>query len=78
MNAAASEVIDKLGGTAEVARIFDLRMPSVSDWRVVGIPHGRMMFLRTAHAPALEGFDLDAATAKRRAVQAATRELRHE
>ena len=41
----ASEIIDALGGTAEVARICNVRPPSVSEWRVKGIPEARRMFL---------------------------------
>jgi hypothetical protein len=33
-----NQIIDAMGGTAEVARICDLKMPSVSDWRTCGIP----------------------------------------
>lgn len=42
----ANKIIDSLGGTAEVARICDVKPPSVSEWRVVGIPHARLMYLR--------------------------------
>lgn len=41
----ASEIIDALGGTAEVARICNVRPPSVSEWRVKGIPEARRMYL---------------------------------
>lgn len=40
-----SEIIDALGGTAEVARICNVRPPSVSEWRVKGIPEARRMYL---------------------------------
>jgi hypothetical protein len=33
-----SEIIDALGGTSEVARLCDIKPPSVSDWRKHGIP----------------------------------------
>ena len=62
MNPQAIQIIDALGGTAEVSRIFDLAMPSVSGWKESGIPKARMMFLEVAHASALEGIDLAAAT----------------
>lgn len=42
------EIIDALGGTSEVARLCEVRPPSVSDWRHVGIPKARLMFLRLA------------------------------
>lgn len=43
-----NEVIDALGGTSEVARLCEIEPPSVSDWRKLGIPKARMMFLRLA------------------------------
>ena len=66
MNPHATQVIDVLGGTAEVARLFDVRMPSVSDWKRDGIPHARMMLLRETHKAQLADIDLAAATAARR------------
>lgn len=63
MNQHATKIIESLGDTAEVARLFDVRMASVSDWKKHGIPRARMMYLKVAHARALEGFDLNAATA---------------
>lgn len=42
----ASEIIDQLGGTAEVARLCEVQPPSVSEWRVNGIPRARLMYLR--------------------------------
>lgn len=67
MNIHAAQVIEKLGGTAEVSRLFGLSMPSVSDWKNDGIPPARMMYLRLAKKRDLKGIDLDAATAKKRA-----------
>lgn len=40
-----SEIIDRLGGTAAVARICDIKPPSVSGWRENGIPQARRQFL---------------------------------
>lgn len=62
MNHQAAEIIERLGGTAEVSRIFNLSMPSVSDWKKTGIPKARMMFLEVAHVDALRGIDIGAAT----------------
>lgn len=45
----ASEIIDRLGGTTAVAKIFEIESPSVSEWRVNGIPKARMMYLKLAH-----------------------------
>lgn len=66
MNTSAVQVIDALGGTAAVARLFEIAMPSVSDWKKDGIPPARMMFLRLARKKALARIDLDAATAEKR------------
>ena len=63
MNPHATKIIEALGDTAEVARLFDVRMPSVSDWKKHGIPRARMMYLKVAQPQALDGVDLDAATA---------------
>ena len=73
MNRHATQVIDALGGTAAVARIFDARMPSISNWKRAGIPPARMMFLKATHKKALSGIDLKAATAPRRASHYSTR-----
>jgi len=40
-----SEKIDRLGGTAAVARMFGIAQPSVSKWRKIGIPPARLMYL---------------------------------
>ena len=63
MNTQATKVIEALGDTDNVARQFDVRMPSVSDWKKSGIPKARMMYLQVAHPHALDGVDVDAATA---------------
>lgn len=43
----ANQIIDALGGTAETARICEVSMPSVSEWRSKNhIPAARLMFLR--------------------------------
>lgn len=44
-NLTASEIIDRLGGTTEVARICQIKPPSVSEWRISGIPPARRQFL---------------------------------
>ena len=35
-----AELIEKLGNTAEVARMFGIKNPSVSNWKKKGIPPG--------------------------------------
>lgn len=46
MNKSDSEIIDALGGTSVVAALCEVRDPSVSEWRVKGIPRARRMYLR--------------------------------
>ncbi len=41
-----SDIIDALGGTAAVARLCEVKQPSVSDWRKDGIPRARRMYLK--------------------------------
>lgn len=48
MDTYANAIIDAIGGTAEVARICEIKPPSVSEWRSSGIPRARLMFLRLA------------------------------
>lgn len=43
-----SEIIERLGGTIAVARLCEVKPPSVSDWKKNGIPKARLMFLRLA------------------------------
>lgn len=64
MNVHACKVIDALGGTAEVARIFKIKMPSVSKWRDTGIPRARIMYIQAAKPGVLKGVDVDAATSR--------------
>lgn len=40
-----SELIDALGGTGAVARIFGITPASVAGWRGKGIPHARRQVL---------------------------------
>lgn len=42
----ANQIIDALGGTAEVARLCHVKSPSVSEWRTNGIPPARLQYLR--------------------------------
>lgn len=42
----ASQIIKRLGGTAEVARLCEVKPPSVSEWKRVGIPRAREQYLR--------------------------------
>lgn len=44
----ANKIIDALGGTAAVARLCQVRPPSVSEWRRNGIPAARLQFLQLA------------------------------
>lgn len=40
-----SEIIDKLGGTGKLAELFGIEPPSVSQWRISGIPKARRQTL---------------------------------
>lgn len=43
----AAKIIELLGGTAAVARIFDIKSPSVSEWKREGrVPKARLQTLR--------------------------------
>lgn len=57
-----SSLIDALGGTAEVARLCDVSMQAVSNWRQDGIPKARRMYLAAVRPAAfavlpIEGTD---------------------
>jgi len=62
-NLTASEIIDRLGGTTEVARICQIKPPSVSEWRSSGIPPARRQFLELLKP---EAFDAQATGVVRR------------
>lgn len=47
-----SQIIDAAGGTAIVARLCDVSMQAVSNWREAGIPHARRMYLRAVRPEA--------------------------
>lgn len=42
----SNKAIDLLGGTAKAARFFEVRMPTISEWRHSGFPRARLMYLR--------------------------------
>jgi hypothetical protein len=54
-NLTASEIIDRLGGTTEVARLCRIKPPSVSEWRASGIPPARRQFLELLRPEAFAG-----------------------
>ena len=43
------KIISALGGTYAVASIFDIRPPSVTRWKVRGIPPARRMYLEVVY-----------------------------
>lgn len=45
MNMTPQEIIHLLGGITEVARMLEIKPPSVYDWLKSGIPDGRMVQL---------------------------------
>lgn len=42
----SAEVIQSLGGTSEVARLFGISAPSVTAWKKSGIPDYRLLVLQ--------------------------------
>jgi hypothetical protein len=41
-------VIDRLGGTTAVAKICELKPPTVSEWRTLGIPRAWLKYFQIA------------------------------
>lgn len=41
-----SKIIDELGGTSAVAKMFEVKPASVSEWRINGIPKARRQTLK--------------------------------
>ena len=66
MNQQATQIIEALGDTAAVARLFGISMASVSDWKKLGIPPARLMYLKAVHKKKLSGIDLEGAASKSR------------
>ena len=60
MDQLANTVIDRLGGTSAVAKICEIKPPSVHEWRATGIPKARLQFLRLAYPHVFEGLDTHA------------------
>lgn len=51
----ASEIIDRLGGTFAVARLCEVRPPSVSGWKARGeIPNARLLYLKAIRPDVFE------------------------
>ncbi len=49
----AETLIRELGGLAPVSRLFNIKLPSVADWRSNGVPHARLQTLQAwARLPA--------------------------
>jgi hypothetical protein len=55
-----SEIIDRVGGTTEVARICQIKPPSVSEWRATGIPPARRQYLELLRPDAFSEADVGA------------------
>lgn len=56
-DAYANAVIDRLGGTSAVARIFDIRPSSVHQWRIDGLPKARLQYLKVAFPKILKSIE---------------------
>jgi hypothetical protein len=63
----SSEIIDALGGTSKVARLCEVKNPSVSEWRVRGIPKARLLFLRLKYPEVFTAEEFDDLTAEHEA-----------
>ena len=44
----STQIIDALGGVAETARLCDISMAAVSQWKENGIPKTQLKFLQLA------------------------------
>lgn len=42
----AQFIVDSMGGTAAVAKLFGIKPSSVSDWKINGIPDARKFSIR--------------------------------
>lgn len=54
-----NEIIDALGGTAKVARLCDVKAPSVSEWRKNGIPKPWRKFFQAIRPDLFTGSNAD-------------------
>lgn len=54
MDAFASAVIERLGGTVKTAEFFDISPASVSDWKKTGLPKPRLQTLQYARPELLK------------------------
>lgn len=50
----STELIKRLGGSGEVARLCDVTVGAVSQWKTAGIPKARLMYLRVIRPDAFE------------------------
>lgn len=57
-NISASEIIDLLGGTSQVASLLNIKMPSVSDWKAANhIPNDKLIRL-APHIEAISDYKI--------------------
>lgn len=57
-----TEIIDLLGGTLAVARLCQIKPPSVSEWRRYGIPSARRMYLQAIRPDVFKAVHQDTKT----------------
>lgn len=56
----ASKIIESLGGTAKVARLFGIKSASVSEWKANGeIPKARLQFILAVYPGVFRGQRVD-------------------
>lgn len=51
-------IIDRLGGTSAVARLCNVKPPSVTDWRKHGVPLARCLDIERKNAHGIRRWDL--------------------
>lgn len=48
------QIIEALGGTSAVAKLCEVTLPSVSEWKQKGIPRARRMYLQVIRPEVFE------------------------
>lgn len=53
----SKQIIERLGGTANAARTFNVSMQAVSKWKITGIPKLRLKLLEFTHPEIFTEFE---------------------
>ena len=51
----AATIIAALGGPTQTAALFEIKQPSVSEWKINGIPKARMQTIRLMRPDLFDG-----------------------